>query len=393
MCYAIPGKVVAIDDKVVTVEYFDEKKKARNDFYADLAVGEYIYAQGGFVVQRIAEEEAANILKTWQELFTKLKEVDLRLTREPKGLYQVANATRQRSLGNSCCIHGIIEFSNYCRSNCLYCGIRKDNVNLKRYRMDVDEIVEACEYAVKELKFKALVLQSGEDLWYSQEKLVGIVEKVMRKCPVLLIVSIGERDSELYKKLYASGARGALVRFETSNPKLYQKYRPGHTLDERLTLIKELREIGYLVFTGFLLGLPGQSEKDILKDIELTQSLKPEMFTFGPLIPHPDTPLKDVPVPPLEAVLNTIARARILHPDSRILVTTALETLDKEEGAQRGFLSGANSLMVNLTPKKYQSLYQIYPERAGTELDTKQKIEKVLQLLTTIGRAPTDLGM
>ena len=108
MCYAIPGKVVAIDDKVVTVEYFDEKKKARNDFYADLAVGEYIYAQGGFVVQRIAEEEAANILKTWQELFTKLKEVDLRLTREPKGLYQVANATRQRSLGNSCCIHGII---------------------------------------------------------------------------------------------------------------------------------------------------------------------------------------------------------------------------------------------------------------------------------------------
>ena len=393
MCYAIPGKVVAISDKVVTVEYFDEKKKARNDFYADLVVGEYIYAQGGFVVQRIAEEEAANILKTWQELFTKLKEVDLRLTREPKGLYQVANATRQRSLGNSCCIHGIIEFSNYCQSNCLYCGIRKDNVNLKRYRMDVDEIVEACEYAVKELKFKALVLQSGEDLWYSEEKLVQIVEKVMRKCPVLLIVSIGERDSELYKKLYAAGARGALMRFETSNPALYEKYRPAHRLEDRLNLIRELQKIGYLLFTGFLLGLPEQSEQEILNDIELTNSLNPEMFSFGPLIPHPDTPLKNTPQPILESVLNTIARARILHPQARILVTTALETLDNEEGAKAGFLSGANSLMINLTPKKYQSLYEIYPERAGTELDTKERIDKVLQLLTSIGRAPTDLGM
>ena len=393
MCYAIPGKVVEINDKVVTVEYFDERKKTRNDFYQDLAVGEYIYAQGGFVVQRIAEDEAAHILKTWQELFVKLKEVDLRLTREPKGLHQIANATRQRSLGNSCCIHGIIEFSNYCQSNCLYCGIRKDNQTLFRYRMDVDEIVEACEYAVKELKFKALVLQSGEDLWYTEEKLVSIVEKVMQKCPVLLILSIGEREIELYKKLYNAGARGALVRFETSNQKLYQKYRPGHTLEERLSLIKELQKIGYLVFTGFLLGLPGQTEQDILNDIELTQSLRPEMFSFGPLIPHPDTPLKDTPQMPLEAVLNTIARARILHPDSRILVTTALETLDKEEGARAGFLSGANSLMVNLTPKKYRSLYEIYPERAGTELDTKERIEKVLQLLTSIGRAPTDLGM
>lgn len=393
MCYAIPGKVVEINDKIVTVGYFDERKKARNDFYQDLAPGEYVYAQGSFIIQRVAEQEALNILQTWQELFAKLKEVDLRLTREPKDLHQIANATRQRYLGNSCCIHGIIEFSNYCRQNCLYCGIRKDNANLTRYRMSQEEIIQACGYAINELKFKALVLQSGEDLWYDQEKLFNIVGELMRRNPVLLILSIGERDIEVYKKLYQAGARGALLRFETSNPDLYEKYRPGRTLEERLALIKELQEIGYLIFTGFLSGLPGERQQDVLNDIELTHSLNPEMFSFGPFIPHPETPLKNALSPSLESTLNTIARARIRHPESRILVTTALETLDKDQGARSGFLSGANSLMINLTPKKYQDLYQIYPQRAGTEKEAKDKIKEVLNLLTSIGRAPTDLGL
>ena len=393
MCYAIPGKVVEINDKIVTVGYFDERKKARNDFYQDLAPGEYVYAQGGFIIQRVAEQEALKILTTWQELFEKLKETDLRLAREPKGLHQIANATRQKHLGNSCCIHGIIEFSNYCRQNCLYCGIRKDNAKLTRYRMSQEEIIQACGYAVNELKFKALVLQSGEDLWYDAEKLSYVVEELMRRNPVLLILSIGERDIEVYKKLYQAGARGALVRFETSNPDLYEKYRPGRTLKERLALIKELQAIGYLIFTGFLSGLPGEDEQDVLNDIELTHSLNPEMFSFGPFIPHPETPLKNALSPSLESTLNTIARARILHPEARILVTTALETLDKDQGARKGFLSGANSLMINLTPKQYQDLYQIYPQRAGTEKEAKDKIEEVLDLLTSIGRAPTDLGL
>ena len=393
MCYAIPGKVVEINDKIITVDYFDERKKARNDFYQSLTLGEYVYAQGGFVVQRIAEAEALNILQTWQELFVKLKEVDLRLTREPKDLHQIANATRQKYLGNSCCIHGIIEFSNYCRQNCLYCGIRRDNLKLTRYRMGPDEIIQACGYAVNELKFKALVLQSGEDLWYDAEKLSDIVGELMRRNPVLLILSIGERDIKVYKKLYQAGARGALLRFETSNPDLYEKYRPGRTLKERLALIKELQAIGYLIFTGFLSGLPGESEQDVLNDIELTNSLNPEMFSFGPFIPHPETPLKNALSPSLESTLNTIARARILHPEARILVTTALETLDKDQGARSGFLSGANSLMINLTPKKYQDLYQIYPQRAGTEKEAKDKIKETLALLASIGRAPTDLGL
>lgn len=392
MCYAIPGKVVEINDGTVVVEYFGERKKARNEFH-QLCPGDYIYAQGGFVVQKIPEREALASLETWQELFFKLKEIDLRLAREPKDLYQIANATRQRHLGNSCCVHGIIEFSNYCRNDCLYCGIRRSNSKLVRYRMDIDEILKSCDYAVNELGFKALVLQSGEDPWYDEEKLLEILRRIKERCAALLVLSIGERPKDTYRKLYDAGARGVLLRFETSNPGLYRKIKPGHELQSRIDLIKELRGIGYLIFSGFLIGLPEQTQEEILNDIELTNSLGSEMFSFGPFIPHPQTPLSDVPRPSLDLVLNTIARARILHPDAKILVTTALETLDKENGAKFGLLSGANSLMINVTPKNYRRLYDIYPDRAGMDTEVIEKIDSVLKLLHSIGRAPTDLGI
>ncbi len=392
MCYSIPGKVVEINDNIVVVDYFGEKKKARNEFY-ELFLGDYIYAQGGFVVQKIPPDEAKDILKIWREYFFKLQELDLRLTHEPKTLYQIANSTRRKYLGNSCCVHGIIEFSNWCRNNCLYCGIRKDNTQVKRYRMSMEEIIEQVRYAVLELNFKALVLQSGEDLWYDENVLVPLVKKIMEEVPILLILSIGEREIGLYEKLYQAGARAVLLRFETSNPSLYERYRPDHRLDDRLTLIRQLHNFGYLIFTGFLIGLPDQTEQDILNDIELTGSLNTEMFSFGPFIPHPDTPLKDTPKPTMEMVLTTIARTRIMYQESKILVTTALETLDKENGAKSGLLSGGNSLMINLTPNKYRKLYEIYPKKADVDEDIKDVIQKNLNLLSSLGRAPTDLGL
>ncbi|MDI6640773.1 MAG: [FeFe] hydrogenase H-cluster radical SAM maturase HydE [Elusimicrobiota bacterium] len=392
MCYAIPGKVIEINDNIVTVEYFGQKKKARNEFF-ELTLNDYIYAQGGFVIQKIPSEKALSILETWQEFFLKLQEIDLRLTRQPQNLFQIANSLRQKHLGNSCCVHGIIEFSNFCRNNCLYCGIRKDNSQLKRYRMSIEEIVNSCDYAVNKLKFKALVLQSGEDLWYDDEKLVNLVKQIREKCAALIIFSIGERNQNTYEKLYEAGARGVLLRFETSNEELYMKYRPGKVLQDRINLINELRKIGYLIMTGFLISLPGQTEQDILNDIELTNSLQPEMFSFGPFIPHPQTPLSTANRPSLDLVLTTIARTRILYPESRILVTTALETLDKTNGARLGLLSGANSLMINITPEKYRKLYEIYPDRAGIDIGIEERISDVLNLLQELGRAPTDLGI
>jgi biotin synthase len=392
MCYAIPGRVVGLEDRIAFVDYFGETKKARNDFF-QLSIGEYVYAQGGFVIQRISESEAKAVLNTWEELFFKLKEIDSDLAQNPKDLRQKANLIRQKHQGNSCCVHGIIEFSNHCRCDCLYCGIRSSNTAIERYRMTVEEIIDAAYFAISELKFKALVLQSGEDTWYDEDKLLAIVQGILRKSPALLILSIGEREAGLYEKLYQAGARGALLRFETSNPDIYSKLRPAHNLDERINLIKKLRDIEYLIMTGFLIGLPGQTQDDILSDIQMTNSLGTDMFSFGPLIPHPQTPLSGVPCPSIDDTLDTIARARIMNPDARILVTTSMETIDKENALRSGLLSGGNSLMVDVTPAKYKKLYDIYPNRPGMDAEVSETIASVLKLLNSIGRAPVDLGL
>ncbi|MEI8176334.1 MAG: radical SAM protein, partial [Candidatus Omnitrophota bacterium] len=269
MCYAIPGKVVEVQDTIVTVDYFGERKKARNEFYT-LIPGEYVYAQGGFVVQKVSEKEALPVLESWKELFFKLQEVDFTLARESKTLYQRANNLRQKHHGNSCCVHGIIEFSNYCAQNCLYCGIRAGNGLITRYRMSPDEIISTAVYAVRELGFKALVLQAGEDTWYNDEILEDIVLRLRNEAPCLIVLSVGERSAALYERLYRAGARAILMRFESSNASLYERMRPGRFLEQRIALIKELHTIGYLVMTGFLIGLPGQTPDDLAADIKLT---------------------------------------------------------------------------------------------------------------------------
>lgn len=391
MCYSIPGKVIEISDKRVTVDYFGEKKQAYNEF-VPISVGDYIYAQGGFIINKVSEDEAKETLKAWEEVFFKLKSVDLRLSRTGKGLYKTANALRQRHLGNSCCVHGIIEFSNFCRQNCIYCGIRNGNKKITRYRMTTEKILETAENAVNSMGFKALVLQGGEDLFYTDEMLCEIITKMRERFPALLFVSFGERLLETYEKAYQAGARGALLRFETSNPSLYGKLKPGQELSTRVNLIKSLYGMGYLIVTGALVGIPGQTEEDRMNDINLAKDLKAEMYSFGPFIPHEETPLKGSAKPNIDIVLNTIAQARIMDPASKIVATTALETLDRENGAKQALMAGANSLMVNVTPKEYSKYYEIYPDRAGIDLDVESQIKKVVSLLHSLGRAPTDLG-
>ena len=306
MCYAIPGQVTEIKDKIVTVEYFGERKHAINEI-DELKVGDYVYAQGGHVIKIIPEKEAKSILTTWKETFFELQELDLRLSRldlEKQGvdkkltvildraledlpikkedllyllnlnkekelnmLFKVANFLRQKHLGNSCCVHGIIEFSNYCSQGCQYCGISTHNQDLTRYRMSKEEIIEAAYTAIEKDGFKALVLQSGEDSNYSVDDLCEIVHKIKEKCAVLIFISCGEVGLDGLKKLFKAGARGLLMRFETSNPKLYAKVHPGKTFATRLAHLKEAYKLGYLIITGGLIGLPGQTNEDILNDI------------------------------------------------------------------------------------------------------------------------------
>jgi biotin synthase len=428
MCYAIPGKATEIQGKTVIVDYFGEKKKAINEF-VNLKIGDYIYAQGGYVIQTIPEKDALEILETWKELFFELRETDLRLSRLDFGereagkkytlildkaaegrplqreelltllktessaelelLYKTANFLRQKYLSNSCCVHGIIEFSNHCRNDCVYCGIRRSNSILKRYRMTEAEILQAAGEAIEKHGFKALVLQSGEDPEYPAARVAEVIKEIKKRHAVLIFVSVGEAGKEGLKKLHDAGARGLLLRFETSNPKLYSDLHGGDKLEDRLQDIRDAYEMGYLIITGGLIGLPGQPEEDLLNDILFTKELKTEMYSFGPVLPNncwvPEGPKTDL-------VLKVLAVSRIVDPqNAKIVVTTGFETLDPD-ARRKGLLAGANSVMLNVTPLKYRKLYNIYPGRAHEEETIEEQIKTTLELLYSLGRAPTDLG-
>lgn len=426
MCYAIPAKIIAIQDNFCTVDYFGEQRKVLLDL-EDIQIGDYIYAQGGISVRKIPKCEATKVLATWRDIFFELKKTDAilakldhkklsvnalavlqkinlrkRITKEEMlsllelkkpdelaVLYELANNIRQKEHSNSSCIHGILEFSNYCDKNCYYCGIRC-NRTINRYRMTPEEIIAAAEIAVQKYGFKALVLQSGEDHWYSTDKLMTIV-KTIRSMGVLVFLSIGIRPFVTYEKLYNAGARGALLRFETSNKAIFERLKPGSNLIARIELIKYLKKIGYIIATGFMLGLPEESLVDVVNNIALTKYLAPDMYSFGPLIPTGDTPLANFKKVHKDYVLKTIAVTRLACPNANILVTTALETLDVHAKGE-ALMAGANSLMLNITPQKYRALYEIYAGKNKTP-KIEDGIKDTISLLYKMGRAPTDVSI
>jgi len=431
MCYAIPGKVIGFKDRKVVVDYFGEEKTAYNEF-EDLKVGDYIYAQGGFVINKIDEKEAINILEFWKETFFKLREADLRIShlndrdsatkktkivldkalegiklkkeevlyllkledeKDKEYLYKVANFLRQKFHKNACCVHGILEFSNYCVCDCLYCGIRRSNIHLKRYRMDESEILRHLDTVINGYGFKALVLQSGEDSDFGIDRIVELVKQIKERFNVLLFISINEMGENNLKRIYEAGARGLLLRFETSNVLLYSKFHPEGSLEERINDIIIAKEMGFLVLTGGLLGLPGQTFEDMVEDMFFAVNLKPEMYTFGPFLPSKDTPLADSEKIKLDIILKFTAILRLLDPYGKIVSTTAVETLSPEHGRIKAFLSGANSLMLNVTPEKYKKNYSIYPNRIHEKESIKEQVDKTIKDLQDLGRAPTDLGI
>jgi len=217
-----------------------------------------------------------------------------------------------------------------------------------------------------------------------------IIKKIKKCCDVLLFLSIGERSADAYGKFYDAGARGVLFRFETSNPEIYKKLHPTSVFEERINHLRFMCKQGYLIATGSLIGLPGQTEEDLVNDILLTKSLGADMYSFGPFIPHPDTPLADTKKTDVSTILKIIALSRLADSNAKIVVTTALETLGMEN-RKAGLLAGANSLMINVTPMKYRKLYSIYPNRAT--LKTEKSIADASNLLYSLGRAPTDLGI
>lgn len=432
MCYAIPGRVKAFDGKYITVDYFGEEKKAVNEL-SSLSVGDYVYAQGGFVITKVGKAEAESTLETWKDLFFELQAIDeksveispwsgkkyvkvrglmdqvlagRRISREDiqylldissagekEFLFSAANFLRQQHHKNSCCVHGIIEISNTCSEACHYCGISSFHKDLVRYRMTKDEILEAVRAAVEDHGFKALVLQSAEDPGRSVDELADIIATIKQRFGVLVFISFGEIGLEGLERLYAAGARGLLLRFETSDPALYAQLHPGCSLDERLAHLKKANELGYLIVTGSLIGLPGQTRESLARDIELAGELNVEMLSMGPFVPHPATPLAGLPSPSVEDVAQMLAVARFaLNPDVKILVTTGFETLSPE-ARRMGLMAGANSVMLNATPVEKRALYNIYPGRAHQDDTIDAQIQGTIKMLEGLGRAPTDLSV
>ena len=432
MCYAIPGKITDIQGKIAFITYFNETKKAVME-QTNIMVGDYVYAQGGYVIEKIPVAEAESMLEAWQDLFFEFKEVDnqfsnpetklkssnpelnelfrnvteknqllsiadaekimqLKNKQDLTLLYQTANSLRHQNLGNACCVHGILEISNFCQRNCLYCGINQQNISLRRYKLTKDQVLKLAVQAVEQYHFKSLVLQAGEGS-YTVAELAEIIKTIKSHLNVLIFISFGEIGLPGLKTLFEAGARGLLLRFETSNPNLYQKLHPGFNLETRLSHLRYAYELGYLIITGGLIGLPGQTEKDLVQDILLTKGLNAEMFSFGPFLPHPVTSLAKHALPDADLVLKVLALSRLLAPpEAKILVTTAFETL-KQNARQKGLLAGANSLMLNITPIRLRKLYEIYPKRKHNVTSIQKQIDQTLVLLKSLGRAPIDLGI
>ena len=388
MCLTIPAQVIKLEDNRAIIRGSDGIKEVKGPLIPNLKVGDWILYISNLALEKISKNDAREII----ELLENSQNVDIaklssqfkdiieasrfrNLTKdeiiyllntqglEKEALFSEANIIRKTYLKDFICIHGIIEFSNYCKNDCLYCGLRKENRALRRYRMSIDEIVDTAERAVHKKGYKLLVLQSGEDYFYTTEILCEIIKKIKKKCRVFIFISIGERNYECYKKMKEVGASGVLFRFETSNPELFKKLHPqGKNFKKRFEHLKFMRELGYFIATGSLIGLPGQTIEDLADDI-LTMKKWAHMISMGPFLPCDNTPLGNSPAGDVETNFKMSAILRLLMKNVRIPVVTALETLAGEVGRKRALQAGANSLMFNLTPAEYRPLYKIYPDK------------------------------
>tara|TARA_Y100000310_G_scaffold47591_1_gene44151 strand:- start:6377 stop:7165 length:789 start_codon:yes stop_codon:yes gene_type:complete len=239
--------------------------------------------------------------------------------------------------------------------------------------MNIDEIVKTAHKAVDQRGYKLLVLQSGEDYFYTDEMLCEIIQKIKKKCRVFIFMSIGERGHNCYKKIKQAGASGVLFRFETSNPKLFKKLHPnGKNLKNRFKHLKFMKKLGYFIATGSIIGLPNQTTEDLADDILIMKKWA-HMISMGPFVPCNNTPLGSTLNGDPEINLKMIAITRLLMKTARIPVVTAFETLLGEEGRKKALQAGANALMFNLTPAKYRSLYKIYPDKYFKKEDMWEK--------------------
>ncbi len=328
-----------------------------------------------------------------------------------EALFEEADRIRREFYGDAVYLRGLIEISNYCRNNCYYCGIRKGNTKLARYRLDKDTILACCRdgYA---LGFRTFVLQGGEDPYYGDEqygsaygdeRLCDIVSEIYTHYPDCAVtLSMGERTRESYQRLYDAGARRYLLRHEAASPDLYRTLHPAEmSLENRMRCLYDLKEIGYQVGAGLMVGAPGQTLAHLLDDIHFMQKLQPDMIGIGPYLRHSDTPFGRSSAQcaqglhreqKLELTLRLLAVLRILFPYALLPSTTALGTIDPH-GRALGLKAGANVIMPNLSPAEVRGQYAIYENKLSTGAESAQQVVFLKQQVSDAGyQIVTDIG-
>lgn len=275
-------------------------------------------------------------------------------------LFSLADKTREEYVGDEVHLRGLIEFSNICKRQCKYCGLRCEDKFIDRYRISKENIISYAEHAVN-MGYRTIVLQSGEDEYYNTDLMCEIIEGI-KKLGVALTLSIGEKTYEEYKAFKEAGADRYLIRIETTDKTLYNQMHPNMDFDNRVRCLEDLGRLGYEVGTGCLVGLPNQTIESLADDILFFKEINADMVGIGPFIPHPHTPLKDSATGSFTLALKVMALTRILLKDINIPATTAMETLNPN-GRIIALQSGANVVMPNVTTTEYRAKYEIYPNK------------------------------
>ncbi len=300
-------------------------------------------------------------------------------------LKKYAIAQREKYYEKSVFVRGLVEISNFCKNDCYYCGIRKSNRNCERYRLSKDEILSCCKEGY-ELGFRTFVLQGGEDATFTDSFLCDLVSSIKENHPDCAVtLSLGERSLESYKKLYQSGADRYLLRHETANDEHYSLLHPDTlTLKNRKECLKNLKGIGFQVGCGFMVGSPFQTTSHIAQDLKFIEDFQPDMCGVGPFIPHKDTPFKDCRAGDADLCCYLLSIIRLIKPNILLPATTALGTV-KNDGREKGILSGANVIMPNLSPLSVRKKYALYDGKISTGDESAQSLHNLKKSMNSIG--------
>ena len=302
-----------------------------------------------------------------------------------------ADRVRHEYVGDEVHLRGLIEFSNICKNNCCYCGLRRDNTEIYRYRLDEDTIFKLAEYAVTQMGLKTIVLQSGEDMWFNSQRMCALIGRI-KTLDAALTLSVGEKSAEEYLAYKQAGCDRFLLRIETTDKILYKRHDPGMSWERRRECLNDIRRSGMEVGSGCLVGLPGQTLESLADDILFFKQINADMVGIGPFIPHPDTPLRNAEKGNFDLSLKVMALTRLLLPDINIPATTAMETL-APNGQTKALQSGANVIMPNVTLNECRKYYELYPGKSVTNCSSDKSLAKLRAKISSIGRSvATDKG-